>query len=142
MKGQGDLSRGGGVSSLIERRQSERARIGLKVHIRAAHPVNHAPVIGPAITHDISLGGIALTTRHTLRAGQVVDVSIPTEGVPGELGLPNELAGRAIVRRIETDTQEAHRVSMAFLPSLANSMELAFLMAYLLGATVEPALAG
>lgn len=130
------------VSNGAERRLSERATVGLRMHLQAAHPVINAPVIGPAFTHDISLGGACLTTRHSLRAGQVVDVVIPTEGIPRELGLPDELSGRAVVCRVETDTRETHRVSMAFLPALANSMELAFLMAYLLGATAEPALAG
>lgn len=141
MENKGVLSRYSDRTSASERRLSERAQVGLKVRIHTFKPVANAPAAGPALVHDISLGGACLSTRHSLRAGQVVDVSIPTEGMPSELGLPKELAGRAIVRRIETDTRRTHRVSLVFLPALANSMEFAFMMAYLLGGMPQPAFA-
>ncbi len=121
----------------VEKRRAERVTVAMKVSLQSKNPVNRGNVVGPAIVHDISLLGACMTTRHELQPGEEVDIRIPTDACPVDLGLPAYLSGRALVRRVEVATENSRRVAMSFLPSLAQSMEFAFYMAYLLGLRSE-----
>lgn len=121
----------------IEKRRAERAYVGFKIQISAPNPVNSGHIVGPAILRDLSLSGACATTRHQLRPGQQIEVTIPTEGCPPELQLPPRITGRAEVRRITPRNGQSQRVAMSFLPPLSQNMEFAFYMAYLLGRQSE-----
>lgn len=125
----------------VEKRRAERVKVAMKVSLQSKNPVNKRTIVGPAIVHDISLLGACMTTRHDLQPGEEVDIRIPTDACPVDLGLPAYLSGRALVRRVEAATENSRRVAMSFLPSLAQSMEFAFYMAYLLGLRSEATLA-
>jgi len=121
----------------VEKRRAERAYVGFKIQICAPNPVNSGHIIGPAILRDLSLSGACATTRHQLRPGQQIEVTIPTEGCPPELHLPPSITGRAEVRRIASRNGQSQRIAMNFLPPLSQNMEFAFYMAYLLGRQSE-----
>lgn len=125
----------------LEQRRAERVKVAMKVSLQAENPVNRGNVVGPAIVHDISLLGAYMTTRHDLRPGQEIDIRIPTDACPQHMGLPGYLTGRAIVRRVHAAGDRSRRVAMSFMPSLAQSMEFAFFMAYLLGLHADAAAA-
>ncbi len=127
------LNKGGDV----EKRQAERVKVGLKVMLKADNPIT----IGPAITCDVSQGGACVTTRHTLQPGQHIDITIPTRTCPEELGLPQELRGRAVVQRVEDMGNHTRKAALRFLPNLAQSMEFAFFMAFLSGVQPSPVFA-
>ncbi len=121
----------------VEKRRAERVTVAMKVSLQSKNPVNRGTIVGPAIVHDISLLGACMTTRHDLQPGEEVDIRIPTDACPVDLGLPSYLSGRALVRRVEDAAGNSRRIAMSFLPSLAQSMEFAFYMAYLLGLRSE-----
>nr|AUN36997.1 hypothetical protein [uncultured bacterium] len=62
-----------------------------------------------------------------------VDVVIDTTQASRALGLPESLRGKARVRRVEEQQGGWQKVALVFAPALAQSMELAFFMAFLCG---------
>lgn len=133
----GSVFQPAGTAGEVEKRRAERVKVGLKVLLQADHPVR----VGPGITSDVSQGGICVMTRHELHPGQQIEITIPTHACPGELGLPGELRGRAVVQRVEEADHHTRKAALRFLPGLAHSMEWAFFMAFLLGVQPSPMMA-
>ncbi len=121
-------------ASGIEQRKAERVKARFSVAITASDPVDGDYRVRSAILRDLSLLGACVSTRDTLEPGQWVDVCIPTEGCLAESGLPHELTGEACVERIERRPHHTQRVGMRFGPTLAESMDFATYLAYLMGA--------
>lgn len=115
-----------------ERRVAERLRVCCKLEI-LAYPDEARPSAGPAHSVDISSGGICANTLHRLRPGDEVEVVISTADAAAALGIPASLCGRASVRRVEPQEGGWRKVALAFAPAFAQSMELAFYLAYLFG---------
>lgn len=124
-----------------DRRRAERVSVGFKLAISAKNPVNGGEILGPGILEDLSISGARVTTRHQLTPGQSVKVTIPTEGCPDALGLPERLAGKAVVQRVEPRKNRTRHVALRFTPALAQNMDFAFYIAYLLGRHAQAALA-
>jgi len=119
------------VKGGIDRRQGERLKVCCKLEILATG--DRAAVSPyPALTVDISSGGICANTPTELKAGQFVDIVLDTSEA-GVLGLPKALRGRAEVRRVEQHEGGWRMVAFAFAPAFAQSMEMAFFIAFLCG---------
>lgn len=115
-----------------ERRQAERIPVCCKLEI-VAMPDLARPAVAPALSVDISSGGVCANTPQLLKPGEEVEILISTAGAASVLGLPANLRGRAQVRRVETQAGGWRKVALAFAPTFAQSMELAFYVAYLWG---------
>jgi hypothetical protein len=118
------------AGDMREHRQSERASVALNLRLwRGAGD----PLPDLAQSQDISASGIRLVTDLPMVPGEEISVAIPTRGCPSELGLPLTLEGKAVAKRVRTLAGNRHVVALAFHDALAQSMEMALYMAYLLG---------
>ncbi len=115
-----------------ERRQAERVRVCCKLEL-VASPDMPRPAAAPALSVDISSTGVCANTAHHLLPGEEVEVVINTAEASAALGIPSNLRGRAQVCRVELQAAGWRKVSLAFAPAFAQSMEIAFYMAYLCG---------
>lgn len=113
-----------------EQRRSERVPIGVPVRLWHA---DGDPLPDMARTQDISASGVRIVTECAVAPGEEVSVSIPTRGCPPELGLPALIEGKAVARRVSAGEGNRQVVALAFHEALAQSMEMALYMAYLLG---------
>jgi len=119
-----------GVS--MEQRRAERATVCRKLALEWPGQDGTTEVL-PALSRDLSISGACVSTRKPLKAGDHVRIRIPTDGCPKEWGLPDELEGEAEVKRIARMQGGIRQVALAFEPCLQRSMELGYLMAFLLG---------
>ncbi len=77
----------------------------------------------PAVLHNLSRLGAALTTPLSLRQGQWFDLLISTEGCPEDVGIPKQLVGRACVRRVERHDGHTCDVGVRLGPSLSRNTQ-------------------
>jgi hypothetical protein len=88
---------------------------------------------GSALSQNVSMSGALVTTNHAFQAGETVDVAIPTRHCPPSLALPEELLGRATVKRVEDREESNSRVALQFSENMQQSLEFALFMAYMAG---------
>lgn len=117
----------------VEKRRAQRVHVNHKLLIRTADSDAGGSAERAAVFRDLSLLGASMSTRRSLRPGQWIDVVIPTEGAPEDSGLPPFLSGRACVKRVHERPDRTQQVAVSFGPSLAQSLDLATYVAYLLG---------
>lgn len=115
-----------------DRRKAERVRVCCKLEI-VASPDLARPAAEPALSVDISSTGLCANTPHHLKPGEEVEVVINTAEASGALGIPANLRARAHVCRVEMQAAGWRKVSLVFAPAFAQSMEIAFYVAYLCG---------
>lgn len=116
-----------------EKRHSQRLKVCCKMEIIAL-AARYGTDIRPALSVDLSPGGACVNTPHDLCPEEEVEVVIHTDVVPDLLGLPEELRGRARVRRVDNHEGGWRRIALAFSPGLSQSMEMAMFLAFLYGA--------
>ena len=121
-----------------DQRKTERVKLSLKLSLKSEPHAGGLPTVGPAVLHDLSLHGACITTKHHLEPDQPVDVSIPLSGCPDELGLPERVAGQAVVIRVSEARERTRKVAIRFKPALAESIDFARFMGFLLGMKPEP----
>ena len=121
-----------------DQRKVERVKLSLKLSFKSEAPAGGQPTVGPAVLHDLSLHGACVTTKHHLEPGQTVDLTIPLSGCPDELGLPEKVAGQAVVIRVSEARERTRKVAIRFKPALAESVDFARFMGILLSMKPEP----
>lgn len=122
----------------LEKRLFERVKACVKLTLGVCTSLGSVGAERPALTRDVSRGGIACTTQHRLRVGDRVEVAIETRGCPDALGLPETLRGFARVLRVDRKTNHTGVVALRFEDELPNTMEFGFFMAWLLGREATP----
>jgi hypothetical protein len=125
-------------SLALEKRLFERVKACVKLTIGVCSSLGSVGAERPALTRDVSRGGVACTTQHRLRVGERVQISIETRGCPEALGLPETLCGFARVLRVDRKTNHTGVVALRFEDDLPNTMEFGFFMAWLLGREATP----
>lgn len=113
-----------------EQRRAERAPVAVPLRLWRR---DGDPLPDTAESQDISASGVRVITERPVAPGDEIDIAIPTRGCPRELGLPPVLEGKAVAKRVRSDDGRRHIVALAFHDALAQSMEMALYMAYLLG---------
>lgn len=120
------------VSDTAERRRAERLKVCCKMEIHAPGG-RYGVSTRPALSVDISASGVCANTPYDLEPGAQVEIVINTTDAANALGLPESLRGLAEVRRVDVHASGWRKVALAFAPAFAQSMELAFYIAFLCG---------
>lgn len=126
--------------SPMEKRQSQRLKVCCKMEI-VALATRYGTDVRPALSVDLSPGGACVNTPHDLCPEEEVEVVIHMDAVPEVLGLPEQLRGKARVRRVDFHEGGWRRIALAFSPGLSQSMEMALFVAFLYGAQQSVTLA-
>jgi len=108
-----------------DRRGSERCRVPLRVRISADAPDGKRRGHGPGLVEDISLTGALVTTKHELRPGQRIEITVPTEPFREGLCVPDEFAGTAEVVRVRPGEGRVRHAGIRFGGEFATSIEFA-----------------
>ncbi len=111
-----------------ELRSAERFRIDNRLSISVPCPETHNYLTGPGLVHDISQTGVAVRTKHRLEPKQIVSVSIPTEGCPESLCLPQSFDCKAEVVRVVELKDRQSLVALSFSQQFSQDMEFAVYM--------------
>jgi hypothetical protein len=108
-----------------ERRQNGRHGFDTVIQIRVQRPGDSRPLVGPARSEDLSLTGLSALTKHDLRLGQIVTLSIPTEDLGAELCLPDAFIGPAHVVRVTPVESRLVQAAFKFGDGLRSNMDFA-----------------
>jgi PilZ domain len=108
-----------------ERRGAARCRVPIRMEISADAPDGKRRGHGPGIVEDISLTGACVATKHELKPGQRIEVTVPTETFREGLCVPDEFEGTAEVTRVRVGEGRVHHVGIRFGGELAESIEFA-----------------
>ena len=108
-----------------ERRQTARLPFSAILSVRVQLPGESRPLVGPARAEDVSLIGLLALTKHQLTVGQRVTLSIPTEELGMELGLPTAFVGAATVVRVQVIEGRLTKAAFEIADYLAANMDLA-----------------
>lgn len=108
-----------------ERRGNRRHPFSAILSVRVQIPGEPRPLIGPARAEDVSLTGMLALTKHQLTVGQRVTLSIPTDELGMDLGLPTAFVGPACVIRVDPLEGRLIKVAFGFSDALRNSMDFA-----------------
>lgn len=120
------------VTDAAEKRRAERLKVCCKMEIHAPGS-RYGGATRPALSVDISASGVCANTPCALEPGTQVEIVINTSDAADALGLPESLRGLAEVCRVQEHEGGWRKVALAFAPAFAQSMELAFYIAYLFG---------
>lgn len=108
-----------------ERRAANRHSFAGVLSIRVQIPGDPRPLVGPARAEDVSVTGLLALTKHELEVGQRVMISIPTEDVGIEFGLPTAFVGPAEVIRLQQVEGRLVKAAFIFTDTLRHSMDFA-----------------
>lgn len=108
-----------------ERRSCQRVPFSIVLSVRVQVVGDPRPLVGPARAEDLSLTGVLALTKHQLHVGQRVMLSIPTEDLGLELGLPTAFVGAADVVRIIPVDGRLIKAAFHFTEALRSNMDLA-----------------
>lgn len=115
-----------------DKRRAERLKVCCKMEIHGPGG-RHGTTTRPALSVDISASGVCANTPYPLEPGTQVEIVINTSDAADALGLPESIRGMAEVRRVQEHEGGWRKVALAFTPAFAQSMDLAFYIAYLFG---------
>jgi hypothetical protein len=108
-----------------ERRNAPRVRCRFKLSIAADEAERNRRVVGPGLVRDISLTGILLVTKHSLKPEQRVQLEVPTLGCVDSMCLPDSFEGTAEVIRSNELEGGKSDVALRFGEDLSQNMEFA-----------------
>lgn len=108
-----------------ERRATTRHHFTAVLSVRVQVPGDPRPLVGPARAEDLSVNGLLALTKHQLHIGQRVMLSIPTEEIGIELGLPAAFVGAAEVIRLHPIEGRLVKAAFNFSDNLSSNMDFA-----------------
>jgi hypothetical protein len=117
----------------VERRKAERINASFKLNLEEDTSIGDTTATHLALLKDISLLGACVATRHRFSTGEHIKVTIPTQGCPADIGLPDRFNGQATVQRVDLRPDKTRLVAIRFGPALAQNADFAVYMAYLIG---------
>jgi hypothetical protein len=106
-----------------ERRSAPRCRASFLVKIAASVPESPTPLVGPGRVDNLSTTGLRCLTKHRLRAGESVQVAVPTKEFPEVRDLPRSFVGAARVVRADTRKDSTQVVCLQFDEDLSSNMD-------------------
>ncbi|MBX7259674.1 MAG: PilZ domain-containing protein [Candidatus Hydrogenedentes bacterium] len=112
----------------VNRRVAPRYDSKIKLSIMVEDEDRKNRLIGPGIARNISSTGILLRTKHQLKPGQRVMVSIPTSQIQSEAVLPESFVGNATVVRVEAEDGSIMKAALRFGEALLQNFEFSMYM--------------
>jgi hypothetical protein len=114
-----------------ERRAVARTPARFKIKIAVTLANKPAPLVGPALVHDVSTESLRCHTKHRLSPGQSVRLSIPTSTHPPQMGLPKKFLGSALVVWSNALDSGVYDVALRFDEDLRDDIQLAVFVEHL-----------
>ncbi len=114
-----------------DRRTASRFDLPFKVSIAVDGPEHKGRFIGPGLTLNMSVSGVAVKTKHSLEPGQHVNLSIPTHMCPNSMFFPEAFVGPAEVIRVVPQDERRRTAALQFGDTFANSMDFARFVGFL-----------
>ena len=114
-----------------ERRHAMRARTHLAVKLAIQLTDNPQPLVGQGIADNLSVGGMYCRSKHTIQAGQPVELYINLRDCPRSMGLPRSLMGTGYIVWVKPEGEKVLGTAIRFDSDLADDINLAIFVDYL-----------
>ena len=111
-----------------DKRGCPRADSSLRVKLGVQYAGQPRPLVGSGLMLDISASGMNCRTKHRVKPGQRILVSIPTKELPESMSLPKRFSGNAEITRVTKEDGTISQVAMKFGEEIANDMNFVLFM--------------
>jgi len=114
-----------------DRRHVTRANSHVSVKLAIQLPEKAQPLVGQGIADNISVSGMYCRSKHTVKAGQPVEIYINLRDCPRSMGLPRALMGSGHIVRVQPEGEKVLGTAIRFDEDLSDDINLAIFVDYL-----------
>lgn len=114
-----------------ERRHAKRIPTHVAVKLALVVAEKSQPLVGQGIADNISVSGMYCRSKHSVAAGQPVEVYINLRECPRSMGLPRALMGSGHIIWVKPEGEKVLGTAIRFDEDLSDDINLAIFVDYL-----------
>lgn len=114
-----------------DRRHAKRNPTHTSIKLAVQIPDKSEPLVGQGIADNISVSGMYCRSKHTVNAGQPVEIYINLRDCPRSMGLPRALMGSGHIMWVKSEGEKVLGTAIRFDEDLSDDINLAIFVDYL-----------